>query len=67
MITTLRNYDSSLHTVTIGSCAPGPLIELATVLPNLFPDYSFSSSSSPKSGFLHDGQTTSSGSVDSSK
>ncbi len=54
MITTLRNYDSSLHTVTIGSCAPGPLIELATVLPNLFPDYSFSSSCKKEEELLDD-------------
>ena len=54
MITKIRNYDSSLKTISIGSCAPGPLIELAMILPNLFPAFTFSSSTKKEDELFKD-------------
>ena len=54
MITLVRNYDSSLHTISVGACAPGPLMELATILPNLFPDATFSSTTKKEEALIND-------------
>ena len=54
MISLIRNYDSSLHTISIGGCAPGPLMELAAILPNLFPDSSFSSAAKDEDELFND-------------
>ncbi len=54
MVTLIRNYDSSLHTVSVGSCAPGPLMELGTVLPSVFPDFSFCSSARSEDELISD-------------
>ena len=37
LITTVRNYDSSLHTVSGGYCAPGPMMEMPLNLTQIFP------------------------------
>ena len=37
MLTQVRMHEKSKHTVTIGSCAPGPLMELMPLLTNNFP------------------------------
>lgn len=39
----IRAFDRSLHTLTIGSCAPGPLMELLPGAAGLFPDMTVSS------------------------
>ena len=43
MITAVRNYDSSLHTVSAGYCAPGPMMEMPLHLTQLFPKMKVSS------------------------
>jgi DNA-binding transcriptional LysR family regulator len=43
MIRQIRAYDRSLHTLTIGSCAPGPLMELLPRVTGLFSDMTISS------------------------
>ena len=43
MITAVRNYDSSLHTVSVGYCAPGPMMEMPLHLTQLFPKMKVSS------------------------
>lgn len=36
LVETVQNYDRSLHTVTIGSCTPGPLMEYPALLQQCF-------------------------------
>ena len=43
MITAVRNYDSSLHTVSAGYCTPGPMMELPLHLTQLYPKMKVSS------------------------
>lgn len=43
MIEKLRAFDRSLHTISIGCCAPMPLNALLSILPQYFPDMSFAS------------------------
>jgi len=43
MITAVRNYDSSLHTVSAGYCTPGPMMEMPLHLTQLFPKMKVSS------------------------
>ncbi len=38
MIQMVRYYDSSLHTISVGSSAPGPIMEIPSLLTQLFPD-----------------------------
>ncbi len=40
MIQMVRYYDSSLHTISIGSEAPGPIMEIPSVMTQLYPDMS---------------------------
>ncbi len=37
MIRIVRNYDSSLHTISVGYCAPGPMMEMPAMLSSLYP------------------------------
>lgn len=43
MITAVRNYDSSLHTVSAGYCTPGPMMEMPLHLTQLYPKMKVSS------------------------
>lgn len=43
MILRIQNYDKSLHTLTIGSCAPGPLMALLPEAAAIFPELTISS------------------------
>ena len=43
MITAVRNYDSSLHTVSAGYCAPGPMMEMPLNLTQIYPKMKVSS------------------------
>lgn len=43
MITAVRNYDSSLHTVSAGYCAPGPMMEMPLHLTQIYPKMKVSS------------------------
>ena len=43
MITAVRNYDSSLHTVSAGYCAPGPMMEIPLHLTQIYPKMKVSS------------------------
>ncbi len=43
MIAAVRNYDSSLHTVSAGYCTPGPMMEMPLHLTQLFPKMKVSS------------------------
>lgn len=43
MITAVRNYDSSLHTVSAGYCTPGPMMEMPLHLTQLYPRMKVSS------------------------
>ncbi|MCR5448403.1 MAG: LysR family transcriptional regulator [Solobacterium sp.] len=43
MITAVRNYDSSLHTVSAGYCTPGPMMEMPLNLTQLYPKMKVSS------------------------
>ena len=38
MIQMVRYYDSSLHTISVGSSAPGPIMEIPSLMTQLFPD-----------------------------
>lgn len=40
MIQMVRYYDSSLHTISIGSEAPGPIMEIPSLMTQLYPDMS---------------------------
>lgn len=40
MIQMVRYYDSSLHTISIGSAAPGPIMEIPSLMTQLYPDMS---------------------------
>jgi len=43
MITAVRNYDSSLHTISAGYCTPGPMMEMPMNLTQLYPKMKVSS------------------------
>ena len=43
MITAIRNYDSSLHTVSAGYCTPGPMMEMPLHLTQIYPKMKVSS------------------------
>ena len=43
MIRAIRNYDSSLHTISGGYCAPGPMMEMPLSLSRMFPKTALSS------------------------
>lgn len=43
MVEKLRAFDRSLHTISIGCCAPVPLNSLLALLPQYFPNMSFTS------------------------
>ncbi len=43
MITAVRNYDTSLHAVSVGYCAPGPMLEFPLHLTQLYPKMKVSS------------------------
>ena len=43
MITAVRNYDSSLHTVSAGYCTPGPMMEIPLHLTQIYPKMKVSS------------------------
>ena len=43
MITAVRNYDSSLHTVSAGYCTPGPMMEMPLHLTQIYPKMKVSS------------------------
>ncbi|MBE6122904.1 MAG: LysR family transcriptional regulator [Erysipelotrichaceae bacterium] len=43
MITAVRNYDSSLHTVSAGYCTPGPMMEMPLNLTQIYPKMKVSS------------------------
>ncbi len=43
MITAVRNYDSSLHTLSAGYCTPGPMMEMPLHLTQLYPKMKVSS------------------------
>ncbi|MBR2812462.1 MAG: LysR family transcriptional regulator [Solobacterium sp.] len=43
MVNAVRNYDSSLHTVSGGYCAPGPMMEMPLSLTQLYPKLKVSS------------------------
>lgn len=43
MITAVRNYDSSLHTISAGYCTPGPMMEIPMNLAQLYPKMKVSS------------------------
>lgn len=43
MITAIRNYDSSLHTISAGYCTPGPMMEMPLHLTQLYPKMKVSS------------------------
>jgi len=43
MIRIVRNYDSSLHTISVGYCAPGPMMEMPAMLSSLYPGMAVSS------------------------
>lgn len=44
----IRSYDRSLHTLTIGSCAPGPLMRLLPQATGTFSDMTISSAIEPE-------------------
>jgi DNA-binding transcriptional LysR family regulator len=39
----VKAFDKSKHTISIGSCAPGPMWRVLPVLPTIFPDFTISS------------------------
>ena len=43
MIEQVRNHAASLHTISIGYCAPGPAMELPGLLTGMYPDLKISS------------------------
>ncbi|MBQ7993382.1 MAG: LysR family transcriptional regulator [Solobacterium sp.] len=43
MITAVRNYDSSLHTISAGYCTPGPMMEIPLSLTQIYPKMKVSS------------------------
>ena len=43
LITAVRNYDSSLHTISAGYCTPGPMMEMPMNLTQLYPKMKVSS------------------------
>ena len=43
MVTRLRTLERSKRTILLGSCAPGPLFELPSILASLYPDQTISS------------------------
>ena len=43
MIRSVRNYDSSLHTISAGYCTPSPMMELPPLLTRLYPQMMISS------------------------
>ena len=43
MIMAVRNYDSSLHTISAGYCTPGPMMEMPLHLSRLYPKMKVSS------------------------
>jgi len=43
LITAVRNYDSSLHTISAGYCTPGPMMEIPLSLTQIYPKMKVSS------------------------
>ena len=43
MIQMVRNYDSSLHTISLGFCAPGPMMEVPPYMNRFYPRMAVSS------------------------
>jgi DNA-binding transcriptional LysR family regulator len=61
MVRQVRAFDRSLHTLTIGSCAPGPLMELLPQIAGLYTDKMVSSDVSTEESLLsglHAGEYT---------
>lgn len=52
MLRHVRAYDRSLHALSVGACAPGPLISLAPVTSGLYADRTFSSSVADEKALL---------------
>lgn len=52
MITTVRNYDRSLHTLSIGYCAPGPMYIFTNITSRLMPDMAISSAMESEDNLL---------------
>lgn len=42
MVSRIRMLERSKHTILLGSCAPGPLMELPSILSSLYPDQTIS-------------------------
>ena len=42
MVVRIRTLERSRHTILLGSCAPGPLFELPSILSSLYPDQTIS-------------------------
>ncbi len=43
MITSVRNYDRSFHTISVGYCAPGPMMVYSPAITSIFPGMAISS------------------------
>ena len=43
MVSSVRNYDRSLHTISVGYCAPGPMMAYAPQITSLYPGMTISS------------------------
>lgn len=43
MIMSIQNYDSSLHTISVGYCTPSPRMEIPDILSTLYPQTAISS------------------------
>ncbi len=57
MITAVRNYDSSLHTISAGYCTPGPMMEMPLHLTQLYPRMKVSSEMESEEALLKGLQT----------
>ena len=52
MIRHIRSYDKSLHTISIGSCAPGPIMELLPVMTGIFSDKAVASDTNTEKNLI---------------
>jgi DNA-binding transcriptional LysR family regulator len=52
MLQQVRSYDRSLHTIRLGSCAPGPEVKILPLLTRCFSEYSVTATLEPDSDVL---------------